>query len=362
MPEIIPCPRCGRKIRITDELLGKKIKCPSCAVTFVTERAGYEAPESAVATSPGRSHGVARDRHDEDDDVGPRRRRLPPPLNTAAWERVRRGIGLMLIGFFVLLGGMLVVFAAALLAGALSAVVGIATRDASATLGTSVAAVIVVLSIAVVVGLSYVVLRLIGHYFCTAAIDRAGARSLAVWGLWMYIGSLVLPLLLGLVFVCAGVALTSQANAGPGPPAGAGLAAVVLGGALIVYYVVEPALVVGGGFVFLFFLRACAKLVHAPRLALSILFLIAAAALVSVMGLALAGLQLLTTGAVLGAGVQAGSRAGPSPMETAAGVLGVVQAGCGCSMLVLGVAVVIWTIVSMFLVRAAITRYVEGRA
>src|SRR5260370_23380780 len=34
MPTIIDCPACARKLRIPDELLGQKVKCPTCTETF----------------------------------------------------------------------------------------------------------------------------------------------------------------------------------------------------------------------------------------------------------------------------------------------------------------------------------------
>jgi predicted Zn finger-like uncharacterized protein len=34
MPAIVDCPSCNRKLRIPDELLGRKVKCPTCSTTF----------------------------------------------------------------------------------------------------------------------------------------------------------------------------------------------------------------------------------------------------------------------------------------------------------------------------------------
>ena len=34
MPQIIECPECGRKLRVQDNLLGRKVKCPGCETTF----------------------------------------------------------------------------------------------------------------------------------------------------------------------------------------------------------------------------------------------------------------------------------------------------------------------------------------
>lgn len=34
MSSIVDCPSCNRKLRVPDELLGKKVKCPTCATVF----------------------------------------------------------------------------------------------------------------------------------------------------------------------------------------------------------------------------------------------------------------------------------------------------------------------------------------
>jgi predicted Zn finger-like uncharacterized protein len=47
MAIIINCPSCGRKLRVPDELLGKKVKCPSCQTLF----AGTPEPSAAVPAS-----------------------------------------------------------------------------------------------------------------------------------------------------------------------------------------------------------------------------------------------------------------------------------------------------------------------
>src|SRR5262245_4690671 len=34
MPTVVDCPSCARKLRVPDELLGHKVKCPTCEITF----------------------------------------------------------------------------------------------------------------------------------------------------------------------------------------------------------------------------------------------------------------------------------------------------------------------------------------
>ena len=53
MPETLTCPQCNCQLRVPDQLLGKKIKCPSCGVNFTASAAGgaraaTEEPEGAL--------------------------------------------------------------------------------------------------------------------------------------------------------------------------------------------------------------------------------------------------------------------------------------------------------------------------
>jgi predicted Zn finger-like uncharacterized protein len=49
MPNTIHCPSCNRELRVPDELLGKKVKCPACSQTFTATVAG---PEAAPPRNP----------------------------------------------------------------------------------------------------------------------------------------------------------------------------------------------------------------------------------------------------------------------------------------------------------------------
>src|SRR5262245_53845376 len=54
MPIQTPCPTCGRELRVPDDLVGKKVKCPSCQTEFMANVEG-----SASAPPP------ALEEHDE---------------------------------------------------------------------------------------------------------------------------------------------------------------------------------------------------------------------------------------------------------------------------------------------------------
>ncbi len=43
MANTIHCPSCQRELRVPDELIGKKVKCPACSQTFTATAAGPEA-------------------------------------------------------------------------------------------------------------------------------------------------------------------------------------------------------------------------------------------------------------------------------------------------------------------------------
>src|SRR5947209_5132931 len=91
MPEIIACPRCQRKLRMDESVIGQTVQCPSCQNTFVAEVPN----RFALPTSPtdegsptyrvvdddppqrSREDRPSRRRHADDDEDYPR----PPRLN-----------------------------------------------------------------------------------------------------------------------------------------------------------------------------------------------------------------------------------------------------------------------------------------
>jgi predicted Zn finger-like uncharacterized protein len=52
MPTTVDCPSCSRKLRIPDELLGKKVKCPTCGNTFTASGGAAPPVEEEEAPSP----------------------------------------------------------------------------------------------------------------------------------------------------------------------------------------------------------------------------------------------------------------------------------------------------------------------
>ena len=58
MPEVIlNCPKCQRQLRVTDELIGRPVKCPACGLTFTIPAGGTEpqlAPVPVLEEAPRR--------------------------------------------------------------------------------------------------------------------------------------------------------------------------------------------------------------------------------------------------------------------------------------------------------------------
>jgi predicted Zn finger-like uncharacterized protein len=52
MPTIVDCPSCARKLRVTDELVGQRVKCPTCGGTFDASPASADRPSPAAAAPP----------------------------------------------------------------------------------------------------------------------------------------------------------------------------------------------------------------------------------------------------------------------------------------------------------------------
>lgn len=48
MPTVVDCQSCSRKLRVPDELLGQRVKCPTCGQEFVATAASEAVPPPAV--------------------------------------------------------------------------------------------------------------------------------------------------------------------------------------------------------------------------------------------------------------------------------------------------------------------------
>ena len=73
MPTVVECPSCGKKLKVPDEYIGKKVRCSDCNGTFVSEKPPSKAPPRPSA--PPREADDVDDDGDEDAPVRKRSRR-----------------------------------------------------------------------------------------------------------------------------------------------------------------------------------------------------------------------------------------------------------------------------------------------
>ncbi len=76
MPIEFPCPECERKLRVKDELAGRRVKCPGCSASITIPDADAQPPApKKAAVKPGKPAPAParRPRDEEDEDEAPRR-------------------------------------------------------------------------------------------------------------------------------------------------------------------------------------------------------------------------------------------------------------------------------------------------
>src|SRR5262245_45470318 len=83
MPVLVNCPSCKGPLRVTDALLGRKVRCPACQTVFTADAPGDgagDAPAPTVRFDSWKNLNLELSR-----DVAP----PPPPPEPAARERER---------------------------------------------------------------------------------------------------------------------------------------------------------------------------------------------------------------------------------------------------------------------------------
>jgi uncharacterized membrane protein (DUF485 family) len=135
MPFFVQCHGCGKELRIRDDLLGRKVRCPVCQSVFMTARQDGDAlpgpglqPDalSAKTTTP-----VPRpafepptapvDELGEPDSGIVRRRQRHKPIQRANWQKVRLGLTLLIISWISAFVLMVMTFVVAFIYLALNA-------------------------------------------------------------------------------------------------------------------------------------------------------------------------------------------------------------------------------------------------
>jgi predicted Zn finger-like uncharacterized protein len=110
----VHCPSCSASVLVPEALLGKKVRCPECSTTFVAEMEDADQPEGIVrepAQRPSRSR-VPEDEDDElppeeeEDEDRPRRRRRRRSSSRAASAVTGPAIGIMVVSGLSIASGL----------------------------------------------------------------------------------------------------------------------------------------------------------------------------------------------------------------------------------------------------------------
>ena len=349
MPILSRCPLCQRQVRVPENLLGRKVRCPACQQTFVASAEGGAAPSRPAAQPPPEQYKEAPRRRaarreeptyeevpEEEDEEEPRPRRLRSqaqiyedeeeyerPRRTAGrradWAKVRTGVTLVLVSVILAILLIPIAIVIMIVAGG-----GAAAAAQQGRPGAGVAAFGAGVLVGVLLGRLVRLLSLIGNIICLAAPPKYGAKNLAVATL----------ILMSVSAVCQ-----------------------------LVSFLVAPLGIVGGlayaagFFVFLFFLRALARCLRADSLEASVKNLLI------LYGVTI-GLTIVTVILVVGLGAGAAlaaARGGGNPGAAGAGLgaMALVGLGCGCIDILAGLAAFIWYIIVLVQTRTQITYYLE---
>jgi hypothetical protein len=352
MPVIVPCPRCGQKVRVSEDLLGTRVRCPQCQTAFLVE------PETEPSRPGGRRAAAAPP---EDDETLPRPRRRRDAGSPVEWARVRTGITFTLASVFVFLLSLVALVVALVVTGGaifnavktINADNQLSGKDAAPFIG----AVVLFLSAALIFLASHA-LSLTGHIFCVFSPPSHGAKVLAII-------ALVLSSL-SLLSCCGGGAIggaraprfhvnSSSSGQSPrgfdsgGSDGGGGGSPV---GLEFFFDLAEK-------IVFLFFLRSVALSVRANGVATSIVYQLVATGLGSLLSCG-----LVCGGVLLGAGAlfQALSSQDPgAALKNSAGGYAVAGVLMGALLVLIWIVLFVWYIVTLLQVRSALTRYLASR-
>ena len=101
MPVPIPCPGCGRKLRIPDAMLGRRVKCPACSRSFAAVDPAQPPPpppdDNPFGAMGARSPGAQAPSHfGFNPDEEPAR----IPGVRSSWRLVRFGLNCVSLGIF----------------------------------------------------------------------------------------------------------------------------------------------------------------------------------------------------------------------------------------------------------------------
>jgi predicted Zn finger-like uncharacterized protein len=388
MPEIISCPDCGRKLRVPDDLIGKKVKCPSCNVMFTAAAAGNEPPRPSGSRraahpddEPQRPSGSRRAaqsegiedqprasrraepreeevevrvrRRDDDDDYEYYEDEERAPISPRqAWKKVRSGLNFIVISIYVLLGAIgvgilgfcgLWVF---LMAGAASTAPS-GPGGPAGFLAGGFAGAAILMGFLWLLGFASTCLRITGHVFCLSVPSKRGSglKGLAIATLATSIAHIVLSLLDTFASIVS-VGMAGFSPFGVGSMTGLHMMLILAAGVCSLAWFV----------VFLLFLRGVAKAVKQSSLAGSIVsYMISVGVYIGVFIL-FAGIVI----AVAGLGALSMASSGSARAGASAGMAIVIMVlAFECFALLAGLALFIWYIVILHQVRGAVDEYLR---
>ncbi len=219
MPTLIACPRCQRKLRVPDDLLGKSVKCPGCAEPFMAD-VGTGETLALAPTQPGEQGVAERPLARAEEEEGPPAelplRHPERPLPRANWRLIRRGFTLLLASALTYLGAFLLyMVGSTCVALAVFAVPRAANSGRPAAMAPAenmMSAFLVVFGLCLLACISSFVLWIAGHLIGLAAPRAHGARTFARLTAALVLGCLVLALALLALFVVVGGARAMLAN------------------------------------------------------------------------------------------------------------------------------------------------------
>jgi hypothetical protein len=356
MPVITSCPDCQRTLRVPDNLLNKKVRCPECKREFTAAAAdggGVETREDYEAGYTGRRRGeytdeeparlprsrrAADEEYDEEYDDRRPARGPSPRAARRGWLRTRTGLSLNIVAVWVWLVGILILVFGVVI----GVIVGVTSQFGSAgneRSGVALAgAVIILVGVCAVLyglcALAETILRLTGYGMCMAvpSVRGTGLKPLAIVAFCLGCAAAV--------FSFTGLLMGFAERAAPGAGAFGGNPTPLPAQVMVsnVPGFIATLLQLGAFFVFLVFCRQVALQARERALAGSVLAVMIAFA-------AWYGILVLGCGVAVAAGVSilGGLRSGVS-QQSAATSAGALALGLGVVALLMGIAYVALTI------------------
>ncbi|MSR31538.1 MAG: hypothetical protein EXR99_08545 [Gemmataceae bacterium] len=255
MAVLVTCQSCGKKLKVNDEILGKRVKCPGCAGIFTAVADGAaSAPSIPPMPSPkatramaslsamaGKSNAEEEDKGEEREETGEERsvnKKVAAKETRLGWQATRTGFNLLLIASYLYLSGIILQICSMLLVRLL----GFLLKPGEPPSPTIIYTIITLLIICVILGLAAFIVHSVGLGFCLYVPKKEGysTKTLA---------------LLTFIFWCIGIGFYIL---------GFPLTLVCIGFILII---IAPFLLLAAHVLYLFFLRSVGLLMKRKDLA-----------------------------------------------------------------------------------------------